>query len=451
MQYLLLIYGPESHWATLSEAESGALVGEYLAFSDSIRAQGIMQGGAPLKPVATAKTVRVREGRMTVSDGPVRRDPRAARRLLPGRLRDGAGGARRGRPHPERAVRLDRGAPADAVAARRAREPRRGRRPHRRDPPRVVRPGGRRPRAARSATSTWPRSRCRTRSRPRSCDGRATASRTSRARGSSAPPTTARSTCIRRQRVGADRERSAVESGRAGRAARSRRARRRAARPAVRLLPSGAGRGGPRGADAAHRRGPDRRGDRARLPDRARHGRPAAGAREAARARGRDPAPRPSARAAVGAARRRARDGLPALQRGLRRHRRARSDPRRAVRRGDPPRAAAGAADAGRAGGARVCSRCCCAPTRAGRRGTTATGWCRSTSTTARGTTARCCARGRRWWSRRCGASPGRTACRRRSRRCTRRRRRRTRHRLAADRRALRRAARDGRARRWWR
>ncbi len=70
MQYLLLIYGPESRWATLSEAESGALIGEYQAFGDSIRAQGIMQGGAPLKPVATAKTVRVREGRMTVSDGP---------------------------------------------------------------------------------------------------------------------------------------------------------------------------------------------------------------------------------------------------------------------------------------------------------------------------------------------------------------------------------------------
>jgi len=70
VQYLLLIYGPESRWATLSEAESGALIGEYQTFGDSIRAQGIMEGGAPLQPVATAKTVRVREGRMTVSDGP---------------------------------------------------------------------------------------------------------------------------------------------------------------------------------------------------------------------------------------------------------------------------------------------------------------------------------------------------------------------------------------------
>jgi hypothetical protein len=70
VQYLLLIYGPESHWGALTEAESGALMGEYMTFTESIRAQGIMEGGAPLESTATAKTVRVREGRMTVSDGP---------------------------------------------------------------------------------------------------------------------------------------------------------------------------------------------------------------------------------------------------------------------------------------------------------------------------------------------------------------------------------------------
>ena len=151
------------------------------------------------------------------------------------------------------------------------REHGRGRRPHRRDPPRVVRPGGRRPRPRRSATSTWRRSRCRTRSRPRSCDGRATASRTSPARGSSARAHNRAIDVIRRQRVGA-RAASARPSSPAppGRAAGARRARRRAARPAVRLLPPGAGRGGARDADAADRRGPDRGGDRARVPDRAR-------------------------------------------------------------------------------------------------------------------------------------------------------------------------------------
>jgi hypothetical protein len=70
MQYLLLIYGPEDYWRALSESETGALFGEYQAYTESIRAQGIMQSGAPLAPTSTARTVRVRDGRATVSDGP---------------------------------------------------------------------------------------------------------------------------------------------------------------------------------------------------------------------------------------------------------------------------------------------------------------------------------------------------------------------------------------------
>src|SRR4051794_2348958 len=70
MQYLLLIYGDEAHWDGLSEDESQAIFDEYRTYSESISAQGIMQGGAALRPVATARTVRVRDGRATVSDGP---------------------------------------------------------------------------------------------------------------------------------------------------------------------------------------------------------------------------------------------------------------------------------------------------------------------------------------------------------------------------------------------
>jgi hypothetical protein len=70
MQYLLLIYGPEDVWATMSEAETGAVMDEYRAFTESIQAQGIMQSGAPLAASSTARTVRVRDGRATVSDGP---------------------------------------------------------------------------------------------------------------------------------------------------------------------------------------------------------------------------------------------------------------------------------------------------------------------------------------------------------------------------------------------
>jgi len=70
VQYLLLIYGDEAHWAGLSKEESEAIFDEYRTYTESIAAQGIMQGGAALRPVATARTVRVRDGRATVSDGP---------------------------------------------------------------------------------------------------------------------------------------------------------------------------------------------------------------------------------------------------------------------------------------------------------------------------------------------------------------------------------------------
>jgi hypothetical protein len=70
MQYLLLIYGDEAHWDGLSKEESEAIFDEYRTYTESISAQGIMQGGAALRPVATARTVRVRDGRATVSDGP---------------------------------------------------------------------------------------------------------------------------------------------------------------------------------------------------------------------------------------------------------------------------------------------------------------------------------------------------------------------------------------------
>lgn len=69
MQYMLLIYGDESRWASFTEEEGRAIMAEYQAFGESIRAQGIYVAGDPLVSVREAHTVRVREGRATVSDG----------------------------------------------------------------------------------------------------------------------------------------------------------------------------------------------------------------------------------------------------------------------------------------------------------------------------------------------------------------------------------------------
>jgi hypothetical protein len=70
MKYLCLIYDDESRWATMSEAEAGAMMGEYFAFTDGIRRSGQYVAGEALKPTQTATTVRVRNGKVSTTDGP---------------------------------------------------------------------------------------------------------------------------------------------------------------------------------------------------------------------------------------------------------------------------------------------------------------------------------------------------------------------------------------------
>jgi hypothetical protein len=70
MQYLLLIYDRESDWAAMSESDRGQMMQDYFAFTKAIRESGHYVGGNPLQPVATATTVRVRDGRTMTTDGP---------------------------------------------------------------------------------------------------------------------------------------------------------------------------------------------------------------------------------------------------------------------------------------------------------------------------------------------------------------------------------------------
>jgi hypothetical protein len=68
MQYLLLIYEDEKRWATMSEAATGAEVGEYRTFGQQFA--NTIKGGNALQPTRTATTVRVRDGKRLTSDGP---------------------------------------------------------------------------------------------------------------------------------------------------------------------------------------------------------------------------------------------------------------------------------------------------------------------------------------------------------------------------------------------
>jgi hypothetical protein len=70
MKYLLLIYENEGSFASLSEADQGKIFGEYMEYSRRIKKDGNYIGGEALEPVATATTVRVKDGKTLTTDGP---------------------------------------------------------------------------------------------------------------------------------------------------------------------------------------------------------------------------------------------------------------------------------------------------------------------------------------------------------------------------------------------
>src|SRR5439155_11245794 len=70
MKYLLLINKNEAAWRALSDAEREALAAKYAAYGRKMIDARIMRGGAMLEPVDTATTVRVRDGKRLVTDGP---------------------------------------------------------------------------------------------------------------------------------------------------------------------------------------------------------------------------------------------------------------------------------------------------------------------------------------------------------------------------------------------
>jgi hypothetical protein len=70
MKYMLLIYHPEEAWGSLSEAERQKMYAEYGQFTQGIMASGHYVGGSELHPVATATSVRIRDGQQLATDGP---------------------------------------------------------------------------------------------------------------------------------------------------------------------------------------------------------------------------------------------------------------------------------------------------------------------------------------------------------------------------------------------
>ena len=67
MKYMLLIYSQESSW---TEAEHDVCLSESMAICQELEAEGKLIDAAPLHDVAAATSVRVREGRRQITDGP---------------------------------------------------------------------------------------------------------------------------------------------------------------------------------------------------------------------------------------------------------------------------------------------------------------------------------------------------------------------------------------------
>jgi len=70
MEYIVLIYGSEKGWSSLSKAEAERMYAEYRTYSEDLAKAGVLRGGSELKPTTSATTVRVRGGKRQVTDGP---------------------------------------------------------------------------------------------------------------------------------------------------------------------------------------------------------------------------------------------------------------------------------------------------------------------------------------------------------------------------------------------
>ncbi len=70
MRYLCLIYDEEKKMESMPKSEADAFMGEYFAFTEGIKKSGHYLGGEALQPVHSATTVRMRNGKISTTDGP---------------------------------------------------------------------------------------------------------------------------------------------------------------------------------------------------------------------------------------------------------------------------------------------------------------------------------------------------------------------------------------------
>jgi hypothetical protein len=70
MKYILMICSDERDWARLSDTEQQKMMLEYRALREELRSSGQYVDGSRLHPTSAATSVRVRDGKRLVTDGP---------------------------------------------------------------------------------------------------------------------------------------------------------------------------------------------------------------------------------------------------------------------------------------------------------------------------------------------------------------------------------------------
>ena len=70
MKYMLLIYHDEQSWGAISESERQQIFADYRKLREQLLKSGQFVTGSQLQPISTATSVRVRDGKELVTDGP---------------------------------------------------------------------------------------------------------------------------------------------------------------------------------------------------------------------------------------------------------------------------------------------------------------------------------------------------------------------------------------------
>jgi hypothetical protein len=70
MKYMLLVHHDEENFARFSETTRQEMLAESIQLTHQLHANGQYLHASPLQPISTAVTVRVRDGKSFVTDGP---------------------------------------------------------------------------------------------------------------------------------------------------------------------------------------------------------------------------------------------------------------------------------------------------------------------------------------------------------------------------------------------